>query len=232
MPLSALSQKTHGNRPRLQANLIGGMSISEARKAKYGDIHDLQEYRYSHFYRCYQGLPGYSRKLLDVEEELREVVQEEISIKEGINTLTKGAKERLRVLDARYFLLKQRWWYSRDSFQKGVQTRAFDLWRSHPRWYMHKALVDDCAGREGCCARRCGCCFNRNIDYTRKLGVGHCTLQCACCRRARSGFDIPEKDRKALRKEFSSETKSRRSYWFKRVSIWGLSMVVMQTLLI
>ncbi|KAJ5882585.1 uncharacterized protein N7529_001257 [Penicillium soppii] len=108
MPLSALSQKTHGNRPRLQANLIGEMSISEARKAKYGDIHDLQEYRYSHFYRCYQGLPGYSRKLLDVEEELREVVQEEISIKEGINTLTKGAKERLRVLDARYFLLKQR----------------------------------------------------------------------------------------------------------------------------
>ncbi|KAK9860026.1 hypothetical protein MYU51_010225 [Penicillium brevicompactum] len=52
--------------------------------------------------------------------------------------------------------------------------------------------------RYGCCARACGCCANRSIDDTRSLGVGHCTLECACCDRAR-GFGISSTEKKRLK---------------------------------
>lgn len=107
----------------------------------------------------------------------------------------------------------------------GIQSRGFDLWRSHPRWYMHRELIKHCAGRQGCCARGCGCCVDRKIDPSRRLGVGHCTLECGCCRRAR-GFEVSEEDKKSLKEEFKNNKDSKRSYRLIRmrpVSIWGLT---------
>ena len=220
--MSSTSLEGNGNRPRLQPDLIKEMATSEARKAESGKVYALQRYRNIHFFHFSHCRVDDSPKLLEVEQELREVVQEEISIKQGIDSSSEKAKEKLRVLNVRYHFLNQRWLYYRTSLQKGFLSRAFDLWRSHPRWYMHKILVENCAGREGCCARSCGCCLNRNIDQTRKLGVGHCTLRCGCCQRARGGLVIPEEDQILLRQEFSCEMDTYRSRWFIQVSIWGL----------
>lgn len=86
---------------------------------------------------------------------------------------------------------------------------------------MHRVLVEDCAGRQGCCARGCGCCGKRNIDLTRKLGVGYCTFECGCCRRFR-GFDIPEEDRKSLKEGCRKEVADLVRHRITRVAIWGL----------
>lgn len=222
MPFSFASLKGNSNRPRLQPDLIKQMTPSEARKAKSGDVYALQRHRYDQYYHWYYSYLDESPQLLDVEQELREVVQEEIAIKQGTDSSSEKAKEKLRVLNVRYHVLKQRWLFYQTSLHKGYLARAFDLWRSHPRWYMHKVLVEDCASREGCCARSCGCCLNRNIDQTRKLGVGHCTLRCGCCQRARGGLAIPEEDQSLLRKEFSCKMRTNRSRWHNQVSIWGL----------
>ncbi|KAJ5121257.1 uncharacterized protein N7515_009218 [Penicillium bovifimosum] len=169
------------------------MTTSEARKAKSGDFYVFQRYRFDKFFHFCCHRVDDSPKLLDVEQELREVVQEEISIRQGADSSSEKAKERLRVLNIRYHFLGQRWLYYRTSLQAG----------SHLRWYMHKRLVKDCASRGGCCARSCGCCLNRNIDQTRKLGVGHCTLRCGCCQRARGGLVIPEEEQRLLQKNLA-----------------------------
>lgn len=86
---------------------------------------------------------------------------------------------------------------------------------------MHSVLVEDCAGRQGCCASKCGCCRKRKIDPMRKLGVGHCTFGCGCCRRFR-GVDISEEDRKSLKEEFRKEVGDLVRHRNTRVAIWGL----------
>jgi len=58
---------------------------------------------------------------------------------------------------------------------------------------------------------------------SRSLGVGHCTLECACCRRAR-GFEVSPADKKLLKEQFKN-TVQERSYRitrYRQVSIWGL----------
>lgn len=133
----------------------------------------------------------------------------------------KDLKERLDDLNIRFHVLKDKGYLYKSSLHAEVLFRAFDLWRSHPRWYMHKVLVKDCADREGCCARQCGCCLNRITGQERKLGVGHCTLQCGCCQRAR-GFGNPTKYLASVRTELSSQQKIDRRRWIVRVSIYGL----------
>lgn len=194
----------------------------EVRLENAGEINVLQRYRLlEHWHEDEHEPPNISHKLLFVEEDLREVVQEEKSIKEGLNSLCKDSKERLDALNVKYWILAQKWWHCRSLLQDGVQLRAFELWRSHPRWYMHRVLVEDCAGRQGCCARGCGCCYTRKVDSTRKLGVGHCTFRCGCCRRSR-GFDIPEDNMKLLKEECRKEVGDLIRHRITRVSIWGL----------
>lgn len=149
------------------------------------------------------------------------MVQEEISIKEGPDNLSIDSQRRLDALNIQYWILAQKWWHCRSLLEDGFQLRAFELWRSHPRWYMHQVLVEDCAGRQGCCARGCGCCLDRKIDPTRRLGVGHCTLECGCCRRAR-GFDVPEEDRRLLKEQRREDVSKLTKHRITRVSIWGL----------
>ncbi|KAJ5699899.1 hypothetical protein N7536_002912 [Penicillium majusculum] len=134
-------------------SLIGDKTSEEVDLEQSGDINALQRYRFVLHWNKYRTRPpSFSRKLLFVEEDLREVVQEEISIKEGLDAL-----------NVKYWLLEQIWWHHRSCLEDGFQLRGFQLWRSHPKWYMHRVLVEDCAGRQGCCARECGCCLNPPI---------------------------------------------------------------------
>ena len=201
--------------------LKGDKCSGEIRLEESGEINILQRYRLLAHWEQHEGRPpNILHKLLFVEEDLREVVQEEIYIKEGPDSL-KVSQKRLDALNTQYWILAQKWWHCRSLLQDGYQLRAFELWRSHPRWYMHRVLVEDCAGRQGCCARGCGCCSKRKIDPTRKLGVGHCTFGCGCCRTFR-GFDISEGDRKSLKEEFRKEVGDLVRHRITRVAIWGL----------
>ncbi|CAG8214824.1 unnamed protein product [Penicillium nalgiovense] len=152
--------------------------------------------------------------------DLREVVQEEISIKEGA-TLNKDTKDRLDALNAKYWFLEQKWWCYHSCLVDGHQLRAFELWRSHPKWYMHRVLVEDCASRNGCCARGCGCCLNRTTDPRRGLGVGNCTFECGCCCRAR-GFDVSKEDKRLLKEQHREEISKLARHRITRVALWGL----------
>ncbi|KAJ5731921.1 hypothetical protein N7493_003402 [Penicillium malachiteum] len=155
-------------------------------------------------------------------EHLREVVQEEISIQLGISGKDTQDSERLEILNKKYWLLEQKWWYSYLYLKDGCQRRAFDLWRSHTKWYMHQMLKDDCASRNGCCARGCGCCHLREPSPKRKLGVGHCTVECGCCRNAR-GFEVSEEDKRVLKKEYRAMMNRLPEHRIILVATWGVA---------
>ena len=59
-------------------------------------------------------------------------------------------------------------------------TEHLDSLRHERLWYMRKEMVDDCAGRGGCCSRGCGCCARRSLSENPKI-KGHCTTECWCC---------------------------------------------------
>lgn len=59
-------------------------------------------------------------------------------------------------------------------------TKYFDSLRYERLWYMRDEMVDDCAGRGGCCSRGCGCCARRSLSENSKIR-GHCTTECWCC---------------------------------------------------
>ena len=228
MPISFPRRKKKPSRNRAHRKahgaLRGDKNHWEVGLERSGDINNLQRYRLHQYFaevkRDNLQPPFISYKLLFTEEDIREVVQEEISIKEGL-ALTKDTKERLGILNAKYWLLKQKWWHYYARLEDGYQRRAFDLWRSHPKWYMHRILVEDCASRQGCCARGCGCCIDRKIDPIRGLGVGHCTFKCGCCRRAR-GVDICDEETNVLKEQWREEINYLPRHRIMRVSIWRL----------
>ncbi|KAJ5138724.1 uncharacterized protein N7515_003572 [Penicillium bovifimosum] len=201
----------------------------EIQHEKDGNINALQRHRYITFrnYHASSQLRDVSGNLLNTEEELREVVQEEIAIREGDHTSSENSKDRLLSLNAKYWTLSQEWWRWRSGLAHGFQSRGFELWRSHPKWYMHRDLIEECAGRQGCCARACGCCVNRDIDDSRTLGAGHCTLECGCCERAR-GFKVSNEEKKRLEELYKIDKQAEdkgsdfHSLRISRLSIWGL----------
>ncbi|CAG8241528.1 unnamed protein product [Penicillium salamii] len=94
--------------PLGQADVIpGDMGKFEVKLERNGDFNALQRYRYVTL-RSHPERPDTAPRLLDTEEDLREVVQEEMSIKNG--TVTPEAEKRLRFLNAQYWRLSQRWW--------------------------------------------------------------------------------------------------------------------------
>ncbi|CAG8004825.1 unnamed protein product [Penicillium salamii] len=226
MPLSLF----HRSSPKLtnplgQADIIsdeiipGDKDKIEVELERNGNFNALQRYRYVTHWK-YIVRPDTAPGRLDTEEDLREVVQEEMSIKNG--TVTPETEERLRVLNAQYWHLSQQWWSSRSGLSHG-QLRAFTLWRSQSDWYMHPSLVECCTDRQGCCARGCGCCTNRKVDPSRSLGIGHCTVECACCQKAR-GFEVSPDEKKKLKAQLKIEIPETDFYTtrMKLVSIWGL----------
>ena len=123
----------------------GEKSETEIKLESDRNINALQRYRYLTWSKN-AVRPEISYELLDTEENLREVVQEEASLKEETATPGTDAQERLRILNTKYWLLSQRWWYCRSDLED-LQLRGFNLWRSHPQWYMHRMHVEGCAGR-------------------------------------------------------------------------------------
>ena len=73
-----------------------------------------------------------------------------------------------------------------EALPDGPLKRGFGFCRSHATWYINPALVKDCAGKGGCCARGCECCVKRASSSGRALEAGHCTLDCTCCMKARA----------------------------------------------
>lgn len=195
-----------------------------------GDIDALQRYRRKLSNQRSSGYMDRMRELFATEEKLQKIVQQEDALAKKPESIYiplfygKNQKAELQALSKRYWLLEREWWKHRSSFVEGPLIRAFDLWRSHPLWYMHRVLVEDCMRKGGCCSRSCGCCVNRAFDKTRQLGAGHCTTACGCCNEAR-GFQLTKEEEKTLSKDFYVSTmKTQHRMKINRASIWGLCL--------
>lgn len=123
-------------------------------------------------------------------------------------------KEILQGLDWHYKLLEREWYDIMESFVEGPLTEGINLWRSHPNWYMHKTLREDCAERGGCCGRSCGCCWHREtLLGHREHAAGHCTVNCDCCNKNR-GFALSKSAKERLERRFDL---SRETAYFARI---------------
>lgn len=167
--------------------MLNNKSVKEALLKRCGLGDALQRYRRYRWRKAGGSADSESvLPLLFIEEKLRRTVQKELRVKEKIENLRNhGALEKqelaehlYRELDSltnEYWWLERQWWLYRSNFTTGPLTKAFELRRSDPRWYMHPFLREDCARRGGCCSRDCGCCSARVNDSTRPLSHGHCT---------------------------------------------------------
>lgn len=109
--------------------LRGDKPFVDARLEQSGEVNPLQRFRLvEHWHEDRAGPANISHKLLFVEEDIREVVQEEISTKEELDALNKDAndakdakdaKEKLEGLNVKYWILAQKWWHCRSLLQDG-----------------------------------------------------------------------------------------------------------------
>jgi hypothetical protein len=83
---------------------------------------------------------------------------------------------------------------------------------------MHQVLVEDCARKQGCCSRGCGCCVDRPVHGNRQSAVGHCTLECKCCRKAR-GFELAQEEQTEI---YGKVETGHANEHMQLASIWGL----------
>ncbi|KAJ6005101.1 hypothetical protein N7540_012900 [Penicillium herquei] len=121
------------------------------------DIGPLQRYRYR---LTYDTIPA-QYNLINTEQKLQEIAQREESLTKEMELTscleeTKAIQKKLDGLQQDYFVLRQTWLRWRNEFTEYI-SRAFDLWRSYPYWYLHRVLRNDCALKGGCCGRDCGC---------------------------------------------------------------------------
>jgi hypothetical protein len=173
-------------------SLSGKNNLIEDILEKAGAIHTLQSFRMKAWYSSQGNFATDLAELFEIEKILRKLYQLEIVSKNELmktldNTIEEsdGAIEilqgSLQYVGRAYWATERMWWEQRKNFCPGPVFRGFDLWRSHPRWYLHRALREDCAGNGGCCGRSCGCCLKRPTRSDRLLGVGHCSEMCDCC---------------------------------------------------
>ncbi|CAG8206251.1 unnamed protein product [Penicillium nalgiovense] len=188
----------------------GMIGTKEHELRQSGDINALQRWRYErHVYE--QDLDEAEDRLadfLDVETGLREIAQREVCLGEQFKQDPTRFDQEIEIANREYKRLDHQWWMIRNSFPDGPLVRGFELWRGNPKWYMHRVLREDCAGRGGCCGRDCGCCLNRKLFWGRKHAAGHCTVECGCCQKAR-GFELSEDEKKkfAIRYAVSQDGK-------------------------
>ncbi|KAJ5853449.1 hypothetical protein N7534_005992 [Penicillium rubens] len=174
----------------------GMIGTKEHELRQSGDINALQRWRYErHVYE--QDLDEAEDRLaefLDVETGLREIAQREIRLGERFRQDPARYNQELEIANREYKRLEHEWRMIRDSFSDGPLVRGFEFWRGNPKWYMHRVLREDCAGRGGCCGRECGCCLNRKLFGGRARAAGHCTVECGCCQKA-GGFELSEDEK-------------------------------------
>lgn len=135
---------------------------------------------------------------------------------------TKNIEEEMVSLDQESWFAERSWWSKRASFYEGPLSRGIELWRSHPSWYMHPILRQDCAERGGCCGRACNCCFRRQglLPHRKFEGGGHCTVYCDCCEKAR-GFKFTSDDIADIESLFDLS----RSGYFIRICLALLGLI-------
>jgi len=123
-----------------------------------------------------------------------------VSLLRGELRGTESPKE----INERYWKAERKWWAVKSRFKDCPFTRGLRLWRSSPNRYMHPVLVEDCAGRGGCCGKGCGCCAKRQYlyEHSRKLAFGHCTFSCLCCEQTR-GFKLDKEEREVQERQFA-----------------------------
>lgn len=192
--------------------------VVEIALAKSGNIYALQFYRLKE--AKYETGSTKIRKFLEMESDLQHDSQMEhdISIEP-----TQMKEDRLKGLRVHIWRKRRTIWNYRCEFT-GTLKRGLDLWRSDPGWYMHRVLVTDCMGRQGCCSRDCGCCFKRQFDTKRKFEANHCSIRCRCCRLTLKGYDSMElEDIEDEHMKFEPENRKNFSHEIEMVSIWGLS---------
>jgi hypothetical protein len=154
-------------------------------------------------------------ELLQTEVKLRENAQREVALKDKLAIyqkppttggslvpadLIQGLRAEVTKLNEEYWMLERKWWSIEGSLIEGPLARGMKLWRSHPKWYMHCVLREDCAETGRCCGRDCGCCSNRHLPK-RKFAAGHCTVECHCCEKAR-GFELSSEKKAQVEKLF------------------------------
>lgn len=176
--------------------------------ARHGSFRAVQKFRYYAFdLYCVRDnvrleiVEKICLKIICTESHLRQLAQREEDLRERFSSLKQKAStqedkrqlsEWLRELEE---IPKEYWMVERDLYKqeatlpRGGFARAYKLWRSNLEWYLHPELVNDCAGKGGCCGRDCGCCERRGRAMERRRSAGHCTLNCGCCARSR-GFEI------------------------------------------
>ncbi|KAJ5451610.1 hypothetical protein N7491_000792 [Penicillium cf. griseofulvum] len=154
--------------------------VSMKERELYRDANALQRYRYEQ-YVYVQDLDEKDDRLaefLDTETRLREIAQQVARLKDQFLQDSTRIEE---LIEARkeYTQTEFVWSMIRNSFS-GYLERAFEYWRGNPRWYMHRVLREDCAGRGGAA-----------------VVAGHCTVECGCCQEAR-GYELSEDEKKAF----------------------------------
>lgn len=196
-------------------------TTAETRLEQSGDLNTLQRFRYRIYMGTKYAHPIPIKQFLDTEQDLRHYIQEELFAREHDD----GSEQRktwLNYVNKTIWQLTQEWWNHRSEFGEGIVSRAFDLWRSHPAWYMHEVLVEDCARKQGCCSRGCGCCAKRQLS-TRQLAAGHCALTCGCCRTAR-GFELTQEEENEIYAAFDFQANTNFYDRIELASIWGLRL--------
>ncbi|CAG8191387.1 unnamed protein product [Penicillium nalgiovense] len=130
--------------------------------------------------------------LIIAEYRLREIVQQEQSLKTKVRVLKKIAAdddedketqydEELTTLLRQYSAAEYNFYLAETMIPTGPIKQSYETLRQNPTWYLREELVDDCVKRRGCCSRNCGCCQIRHETTERSRGLGHCTPTCGCC---------------------------------------------------
>lgn len=198
---------------------------TEATAENEGDTNAVQRHK-ENTVTMWQKDPAVSNcvgAFLNTEYDLRAAAQREIRLherlKKGDFSYEKGAVgKELGEINRQWWLLHRLWWQYRCGLSIGSLGKALDRWRSDPKWYMHPFLVEDCAGKGGCCSRDCGCCENRLMNSkTRKLGAGHCTSECGCCQKAQ-GFVFKMFERTELKEWVDFSPEYPLGFYYRRIA--------------
>ncbi|KAJ5093076.1 hypothetical protein N7456_008937 [Penicillium angulare] len=218
-------QTKEKNTPQVQV-LDDRVIKKEFELYRAGKIEAVQEYRMQYF----DIMDGdYSGRLLQAEDELlnnsqyEEALRKRLAGEENENTSGENGplqdlQKKVSEAERQTWILKRRLWALRSAAPDTIFTRGITLWRSNPKWFMHRALCEDCAGKGGCCGRGCGCCAKRLANG---VPAGHCTLECPCCESAR-GFELDETEKLELFNMFSAasgDEKWRRDGRFRLIMI-------------
>lgn len=187
-----------------------------------GDFNTLQRFRYRVYLDQRQTRLILIDYFLATELDLRHYTQQELVARERDDG-SEESKVSLDHINKTIWRLNREWWSYRCKIGEGVTSRVLDLWRSHPTWYMHEVLVEDCIRKQGCCSRGCGCCLNRHLDSTRRLAAGHCALTCGCCQKAR-GFSLTQEEENEIYDQLDFQQERDASNRFQLASIWGLRL--------